>query len=185
AVMEASDEGTPFIYTHSASEAAQAFSSIVKVLMELETEPREDASQGKVEAHGGQVEALDQGKPQDEKACQDTVVKIAVPVTGGVLSSHFGHCESFALFDVDPQSRTITNRQDLQAPPHEPGLLPAWLGEKGANMIIAGGMGSRAQDLFAERGIQVVVGAQQNDPQHVIESFLSGDLQTGDNLCDH
>ena len=52
-------------------------------------------------------------------------------------------------------------------------------------MIIAGGMGQRAQELFAEAGVKVVVGAQPDDPEKVVMSYLNGDLQTGDNVCDH
>jgi len=45
----------------------------------------------------------------------------------------------------------------IDAPPHEPGLLPRWLHEQGAHLIIAGGMGHRAQELFVQNGIQVTV----------------------------
>jgi predicted Fe-Mo cluster-binding NifX family protein len=86
-------------------------------------------------------------------------MRIAIPLAGGKLALHFGHCEAFALLEVDTDRRLITGRQDLSAPPHQPGLLPAWLAERGANMIIAGGMGQRAQDLFAGHGIEVLVGA--------------------------
>ena len=69
--------------------------------------------------------------------------------------------------------------------PHEPGLLPRWLAEKGVTQIIAGGMGARAQQLFAERGIQVVTGAPADDPETLVKAFLSGTLVTGENACDH
>jgi hypothetical protein len=64
-------------------------------------------------------------------------MKIAIPITGGKLSAHFGHCEGFALVDADAESRTITSTQIVAAPPHEPGLLPRWLAEKGAQMRAA------------------------------------------------
>jgi ferredoxin len=72
-----------------------------------------------------------------------------------------------------------------EPPPHEPGLLPRWLGELGANMVIAGGMGRRAQELFADNNIAVLVGAQGNSPQQLVTDYLTGNLQTGDNCCDH
>jgi predicted Fe-Mo cluster-binding NifX family protein len=112
-------------------------------------------------------------------------MKIAIPVTGGVLSAHFGHCEQFALFTVDDTSRTIGEPQVLPAPPHEPGMLPRWLHEQGATVIIAGGMGGRAQGLFAEAGIQVVVGAPVAAPEAVARGFLDGTLRPGANICDH
>ena len=73
----------------------------------------------------------------------------------------------------------------IPAPEHEPGLLPAWLADKGASFIIAGGMGSRAQQLFAGQGITVVTGAAPAEPMAVVRQFLEGALVTGDNVCDH
>ena len=112
-------------------------------------------------------------------------MRIAIPCSGGQLAGHFGHCETFSLFDVDPVARTITAEESLVAPSHEPGLLPAWLKEKNATVIIAGGMGSRAHQLFDQAGIAVVVGATPAAPRAVAEAWLSDSLQTGTNLCDH
>lgn len=112
-------------------------------------------------------------------------MRIAVPVSGGKLSPHFGHCEVFCLMDVDESSRTLVNVDRVDAPAHEPGLLPRWLAERGVNVIIAGGMGGRAQSLFAERGIEVVVGAPSDSPEAVASAYLGGTLVTGENVCDH
>ena len=112
-------------------------------------------------------------------------MKIAIPLANGKLSMHFGHCEKFALLDVDPVSQRLLKRDDLSAPPHEPGLLPPWLAGKGATVIIAGGMGQRAQALFAQAGINVVVGAPADIPENLAASYLAGTLQSGVNLCDH
>jgi len=113
------------------------------------------------------------------------VLKIAVPSAGGRLCAHFGHCEEFVLFDVDPDEKKIIARKALIPPAHEPGVLPTYLQEQGANVIIAGGMGSRAQELFLGKGIQVVVGASPDAPEKVVQDYLSGSLQTGGNICDH
>jgi predicted Fe-Mo cluster-binding NifX family protein len=64
-------------------------------------------------------------------------------------------------------------------------VLPRWLKQQGANVIIAGGMGARAQTLFNESGIKVVTGATPDDPEALVSHYLSGILETGDNLCDH
>ena len=112
-------------------------------------------------------------------------MKIAVPVTDGVLSMHFGHCEQFALFDVDPDGKKVEGKKMLTPPPHEPGTFPRWLHEHGATVIIAGGMGSRAQDLFGQNNIKVVVGAAGGTPDEVVRSFLEGSLEVGANTCDH
>lgn len=112
-------------------------------------------------------------------------MRIAIPLAGGKLAMHFGHCEEFALIDVDLVNQIIVDRAIEASPPHQPGLLPKWLSEKGANVIIAGGMGSRAQDLFAEQNIEVVVGVSSNTPEGIVTSYLDGSLETGQNVCDH
>jgi ATP-binding protein involved in chromosome partitioning len=112
-------------------------------------------------------------------------MRIAIPVVDGQLARHFGHCEEFMLFDVDPDAGSVGSSASLQAPPHEPGLLPRWLKDEGVDVVITGGMGRRAQGLFAESGVKIVVGAASDDPRTIVEQYLSGALATGDNLCDH
>ena len=87
-------------------------------------------------------------------------MKIAVPVTNGLLSAHFGHCEQFAIIEADRRGKRVVNTSVVESPGHEPGVLPRWLADQGAELIIAGGMGQRAQQLFAENDIDVVVGAE-------------------------
>ena len=108
-----------------------------------------------------------------------------IPLAGGRLSMHFGHCEQFALVEADSESKKIIRTTLLNAPPHQPGLLPRWLHEQGAEVIIAGGMGQRAQQLFTQAGIQVVVSAADGEPQALVEAYLAGTLERGDNFCDH
>jgi predicted Fe-Mo cluster-binding NifX family protein len=112
-------------------------------------------------------------------------VNIAIPLADGRLSLHFGHAEQFALVEADAESKQILKTEKLSPPPHEPGVLPRWLHEQGAEVIIAGGMGHRAQQLFAQNGIKVVLGAPGHDPETVVSAYLSETLQTGENPCDH
>jgi predicted Fe-Mo cluster-binding NifX family protein len=112
-------------------------------------------------------------------------MRIAVPVANGCLSMHFGHCQAFALIDVDEEKKTILKKQEVEAPEHVPGLLPRWLHERGAGVILAGGMGRRAQQFFNEYGIRVVIGAPAEAPETIVKEYLAGTLQTGQNICDH
>ena len=111
-------------------------------------------------------------------------MKIAVPLVEGSLSMHFGHCDAFAVMDVD-DTGAVTYREDLIPPAHEPGVLPQWLGSLKVNCIIAGGMGSRAQNLFASNGISVVIGAPLKRPEELASMCVAGTLESGDNVCDH
>ena len=112
-------------------------------------------------------------------------MKIAIPASDGKLCMHFGHCEKFVLIDVDQASKTITAKAELVPPPHEPGLLPKWLGEQKADMIIAGGMGQRAKTLFDEQNISVIVGAPVEVPENIVYAYLNNKLEQGVNVCDH
>ena len=110
---------------------------------------------------------------------------IAIPTAAGRLCMHFAHCEQFALLDVDTADKKILNSRRINSPPHQPGLLPRWLHEQGVNLVIAGGMGGRAQGIFAEQGIEVLVGAPAKSPDTLARSYLDGTLQPGENICDH
>lgn len=112
-------------------------------------------------------------------------MKIAIPVAEGKLSLHFGHCQHFALVTVDDETKAVTGQELLDPPPHEPGVLPRWLHEQGADLILAGGMGSRAQMLFADNQIQVVTGCPPASPEELIAAYLDDSLATGENTCDH
>ena len=112
-------------------------------------------------------------------------MRYAVPIDGGKLAEHFGHCSHFALFDVDEATIAIVGKEIVPSPGHQPGLLPAWLADEGVSVVVAGGMGSRAQALFRENRIQVVVGTLQSDPEAAVLDYVKGALETGENLCDH
>jgi ATP-binding protein involved in chromosome partitioning len=165
-IVDASDKGTPFVYHNNGTEAAKAFLKTIAPLFNLEDKKMKTTAKA-------------------VKVDSKNLSRIAVPVTNGLLCAHFGHCETFALMDVDRKKGLIVHREDITAPPHEPGLLPRWLQGKGATIIIAGGMGSRAKGLFDEQGIQVIVGAQPDTPEAVVHAYLANTLVTGENVCDH
>ena len=110
-------------------------------------------------------------------------MRIAIPLVQGQLSLHFGHCEQFAIIDIE--NSKIIGRNDETPPAHEPGVLPKWLHKKGVNVIIAGGMGQRAQQLFTQNEINVVIGAQAGSPEELVSAYLQDTLETGNNICDH
>lgn len=109
---------------------------------------------------------------------------IAIPVANELLCMHFGHCQTFRFFEID-DNNTIIKTEDKVPPPHEPGVLPQWLGELKVDLVIAGGMGMRAVQLFTQAGVKVITGASGDDPQKVVEAFLNNALETGKNVCDH
>jgi predicted Fe-Mo cluster-binding NifX family protein len=162
-IAASGDQGTPFVSKFAGSRTAELMKTILRPILDR-TE--------------GTVPPILQGEEKED-------MRIAVPFAEGVLSTHFGHCEQFALLDVDQKSKKILKRQDVEAPPHEPGLLPRWLAAQKVQLVIAGGMGQRARDLFTEQGITVVIGAPAWSPERLVQEHLAGTLKTGDNVCDH
>jgi Mrp family chromosome partitioning ATPase/predicted Fe-Mo cluster-binding NifX family protein len=165
-IGQACDAGTPFVYHHSRSETAKALEHVIGPILALSSQDGETP-----------VNKTDTTKERN--------MKIAIPMAAGKLCMHFGHCEQFALLDIDETKKKITGKQLLTPPPHEPGVLPKWLHEQGATVIIAGGMGQRAQTLFAENGIKVLVGATAEAPEQLVSQYLEGKLVSGTNVCDH
>lgn len=163
-IVDACDLGQPYIQKYKDTTAANSFHDVIKPILALD--------QYKLD----QANLFLKGNPK---------MRIAIPLNEGKLCQHFGHCQTFAVIDADADSRKITHREDLTPPPHEPGVLPKWLNEVGVNVIIAGGMGQRAQQLFVQNNIQVVIGAQSGTPEELISAYLQNTLVTGDNICDH
>ncbi len=107
-------------------------------------------------------------------------MKIAVAAMGTQVAGHFGHCENFILFDTE--NGKITAENSIPNPGHKPGFLPNFLGDKGAEVIIAGGMGGGAVDIFNERRIEVIVGVQ-GDARQAVEQYLAGQLKSTGAVC--
>jgi ATP-binding protein involved in chromosome partitioning len=110
-------------------------------------------------------------------------MRIAMPVFEGALATHFGHASQFMLFDT--ADGRVTASRTVTPPEHAPGVLPAWLKENGVEVVLAGGMGARAQALFGQAGIQLVCGIAPAAPEAVVGDYLAGRVQTGANPCDH
>jgi ATP-binding protein involved in chromosome partitioning len=112
-------------------------------------------------------------------------VRIAIPLSEGRLSQHFGHSEEFLFVDAEPETKSVAARRVEKAPEHQPSLLPLWLKERGVNVVIAGGIGSHARDLLAAASVQVLAGILASDPEVIVSAFLNGKLETGITGCDH
>lgn len=111
------------------------------------------------------------------------MMKIAIPLVQGEFSDHFGGAEAFGLFEVDESNRTILSHTFAPAPAHERGAFPRWLREQGADVILAGGMGPRAVQMFQQFGIQVVAGVAGHNPETVVRDFLAGTLAATGEPC--
>ena len=107
-------------------------------------------------------------------------MKIVVAAMGNTVAQHFGHCENFIFFDVS--NGEIKSEESVMNPGHKPGFLPNFLADRGAKVIIAGGMGGGAVDIFNERDVEVVVGAH-GDARTNVMAYLNGQLISTGEVC--
>ena len=108
------------------------------------------------------------------------MMKIAVAGEGKNVTEHFGHCVNFLIYDVE--NGKIANEESIPNPGHKPGFLPNFLADRGVNVIISGGMGGGAVDIFNERNVEVVVGAS-GDAKTAVLNYLKGALKSTGSVC--
>lgn len=107
-------------------------------------------------------------------------MKIAVASENAMVTEHFGHCINFNIYETE--NGQITKSQSVPNPGHRPGFLPIFLHDLGVNVIISGGMGAGAIDLFNEKGIEVIVGASGSSEQ-AATAYLQGKLISTGSVC--
>lgn len=107
-------------------------------------------------------------------------MKIAVASENQMVTGHFGHCENFNIYDAEDNK--IVKHVSVPNPGHKPGFLPNYLHDLGVNVIISGGMGGGAVDIFNERGIEVITGAT-GSAEAAANSYLQGMLKSTGSVC--
>lgn len=108
------------------------------------------------------------------------MIKIAVASEKEKVTEHFGHCQNFNLFETE--NDRIVKSESIPNPGHKPGFLPNYLNDIGVNVIISGGMGGGAIEIFNEKGIEVIVGAA-GDAKIAAEAYLEGALKSSGSVC--
>ena len=110
-------------------------------------------------------------------------MRIAVPTNDrDSVEAHFGHCREFAILDCE--GTEIRNTEYVTPPPHAPGVIPAFIAEHNADVIICGGMGQMAVNLFKKHNIEVILGAQGSIVDN-LNHFLAGNLASTGSVCEH
>lgn len=107
-------------------------------------------------------------------------MKIAVASDNKNVTGHFGHCESFEIFHTN--NGELLKEESIANPGHKPGFLPNFLNEQGVNVIISGGMGDAAVDIFNSHNIEVIVGAS-GSAKEAVKAYLKGDLKSTGSIC--
>jgi len=107
-------------------------------------------------------------------------MKIAVASEKNRVTEHFGHCENFNIYEVKDQE--IIKSYSVANPGHRPGFLPNYLNDLGVEVIISGGMGGGAVDIFNRNNIEVITGTV-GDAEDAAKRYLRGDLTSTGSVC--
>ncbi len=107
-------------------------------------------------------------------------MRLAIATEGNYVSEHFGHCEGFTVFEIEEQN--IKKKEFLNSPAHVKGLLPKYLKERGVDVIVSGGMGQGAIDLFKQYGIEVYTGVS-GVVENIVMRYMSGVLVSSNVVC--
>ncbi len=107
-------------------------------------------------------------------------MRIAVSCNGDQIWAHFGHCQNFMIYDTE--NGKIVSDQSIPNPGHKPGFLPNYLADQGVEVMISGGMGGGAIDIFNGRNVEVILGAQ-GDARSAVEAYMRGELESTGSVC--
>ncbi|TFG08439.1 MAG: dinitrogenase iron-molybdenum cofactor [Promethearchaeota archaeon] len=108
--------------------------------------------------------------------------KIAISTSSGQVFAHFGRAPEFTFITIDENQKKVITKEILPNPGHTVGSIPQFVHQQGAEYMISGGMGHRAQGFFSQYGIEVIVGVT-GPVDDVIEKILDGTLKGGESLC--
>ena len=107
-------------------------------------------------------------------------MKIAVASEETMVSGHFGECKNFNIYDT--KDGQIIKSESIPNPGHKPGFLPNFLNDMGVKVIIVGGMGERATEIFNKKNIEVFVGIK-GTADEVVKLYLKGELKSDNSVC--
>lgn len=110
-------------------------------------------------------------------------MKIAVTYEDGQVFQHFGHTETFKIYDAENGKIVSSQVVDTNGSGH--GALAGFLKNLGVEVLICGGIGGGARNALAEAGIRLYPGAC-GDADAQAEAFLAGSLNYDpDTTCNH
>ena len=161
-IVDASDAGTPYAQTFSATETGRAFQRAIAPILGLglaDTKPLEPPAPD---------------RKADDEGCG--TVRMALPLVAGKLAAQIGQGEQFALIDADREKKTIVGKELIAANDRQPGLLPRWLREHGVEVLIIGSVGRQLLSMFEEQGIAVRIGEPGSEPEQMVTRYFEGTL---------
>ncbi len=132
------------------------------------------------------IEAIIEESKSRELKLDKRIIKIAIPLDeNGKPSAHFGHAPKFAFITADRDKKVIISKEELTPPPHEPNVIPQWLAENKADIVLTGGIGPKAETILNNNKVAVIKGVSGEDIEKIVIDYLNDNLKTQENMCDH
>lgn len=102
----------------------------------------------------------------------------------GVVSAHFGRCPYYTLIRMENGTvGKVWVEKNPHYGAHQPGQMPRFIRSLGADVILAGGMGPRAVQMFQGYGIDVATGFS-GPVDKAVDAYIEGTLR-GVTPCNH
>lgn len=127
---------------------------------------------------------LKEERERDKRTPEGMIkMKIAVTYEDGQIFQHFGHTETFKIYDAENGKILSSQVVDTDGSGH--GALAGFLKDLGVEILICGGIGGGARNALAEAGIRLYPGAC-GDADAQVGAFLAGSLDYDpDTTCHH
>ena len=109
-------------------------------------------------------------------------MKIAVTYDNGEVFQHFGHTETFKIYEVQNNAVISSELFGSDGSGHE--ALATLLAENKIDVLICGGIGGGAEAALEACGIELCAGASGNADE-AVEAYLRGELTNTGANCDH
>ena len=111
------------------------------------------------------------------------IMRIAVTYENGQIFQHFGHTETFKIYDVEEGKVVHSEVVDTNGSGH--GALAGVLKALNADVLICGGIGGGAQTALAAAGIKLF-GGVSGDADEAVEAFINETLDYNPDVrCSH
>ncbi len=112
-------------------------------------------------------------------------MKVAAPTKGTTIDDHFGHCDSYTIFNVN-------NKNEIESTEILPSAngcgcksnIASTLQNLGVSILIAGSMGDGAMNVLNKHGIRVLRG-NSGDAEAIVKEFLNGGISDSGIACMH
>jgi predicted Fe-Mo cluster-binding NifX family protein len=176
AVVTSGDEGKPLVVATPDDPAAKALLSIAGQLKH-----GFEAKEAKSKESGSDAESKKEG------SAESRLLAVAANGSEGLdatVSAHFGRCPFYVLVEVEKgEIQNVRAEKNPHFESHSPGQVPKFVRDLKADVILTGGMGRRAQQLFDKFGVEVGCGAS-GTVRDAVQSFLAGKLSS-EASCSH